>query len=278
MSKSASNTPTPTIQTSKQQLLNAEWQLQTKAQSYEFGRRLYVLKTAQQQFWLKFHAPQQNLQSQDAFQYELSCYAALRGSGLLLPHAVLDLAQFPQVQFSTGSGLLMAHSDSYLQGSCRPFGLPQILQKIKNVLAALANLHHRGWLHGDIKHEHFVAFNSRCYLIDFEQSRMLKGPILPHSATPRYMAPELFQGADKTIQTDLYALGIVFWEWLSAQRIAAQSYYDWATWHSQQHSTRLTAPLNCLQPLLDGLLSKRLAQRFSSADEALQLLQHQHLL
>ena len=30
------------------------------------------------------------------------------------------------------------------------------------------------------------------------------------NATPRYMAPELFQGQAKSLQSEVYALGIIF--------------------------------------------------------------------
>lgn len=47
------------------------------------------------------------------------------------------------------------------------------------------------------------------------------------------MAPELFHGANKTVQSDLYALGIVLYEWLTQTRLQANSYHEWAVLHCQ---------------------------------------------
>lgn len=84
-----------------------------------------------------------------------------------------------------------------------------------------------------LKKEHFRKFKQEFYLIDFEKTRLISSPDPITDATPRYMAPELFHGANKTVQSDLYALGIVLYEWLTQTRLQANSYHEWAVLHCQ---------------------------------------------
>ena len=53
------------------------------------------------------------------------------------------------------------------------------------------------------------------------------------------MAPELFHGEIKTVRTDLYALGVILYEWLSGKRLIARNYQDWAVLHCQTLKIRL---------------------------------------
>ena len=104
--------------------------------------------------------------------------------------------------------------------------------------------------------------------IDFEQSCKLEHSIQNLTATPRYMAPELFHGKPKTVQTDLYAFGIILYEWLSQTRVCAKNYHDWAVLHCQKLQIQLPNELQCFLPLLNGLLHKHKEQRLNSVVEA----------
>ena len=53
------------------------------------------------------------------------------------------------------------------------------------------------------------------------------------------MAPELFHGTRKNIQSDLYAFGVVLYEWLSQIRLQANTYHDWAVLHCQNLNIQL---------------------------------------
>ncbi|WP_032008484.1 protein kinase domain-containing protein, partial [Acinetobacter baumannii] len=91
-------------------------------------------------------------------------------------------------------------------------------------------------------------------------------------ATPRYMAPELFHGANKTVQSDLYALGIVLYEWLTQTRLQANSYHEWAVLHCQKLNVVLPSSFQVFLPLLSGLLQKQQQSRFSNVHEAINCL------
>ncbi len=264
---------------SEQQVLNAHWQLQTKAQSYDFGRRLYQIHSEFGLVWLKLQVVGQNQQTQMAFEHELKCYRALANSSLVLPHRIMTLSHTSDAECTTGQGLLLMHANTFLDKPSHYYSFLQITELLLQMLQMLNAWHQLGWVHGDIKHEHVVQYAGRCYLFDFEQSQKFGGVACGAlCSTPRYMAPELFQGAAKTHQSDLYALGIVFWEWLTTQRLGQRSYRDWALWHCQQAVPRVPQTYSRLQALLNGLLAKRSIHRFANAEHALKLLQHQVLV
>ena len=148
----------------------------------------------------------------------------------------------------------------------RQLSRDHVIHIIFKMLNAVEELHQMGWIHADLKASHFLLDGSICKLIDFEQSQRI-GEISCKkalTATPRYMAPELFHGEAKTVQTDLYALGIILLEWLTDQRLQAASYQDWAYLHCQSLNIALPEPFQGFSPLLQGLLAKQKSQRWQN--------------
>lgn len=276
MIKSVDNILMLIMPISEQDLFRAQWQLHTKAQSYEFGRRLYQIRSADACFWLKFQIRGFNIDTQAAFEHELACYQRFEQPELLLPQQIIELKTTPETECSTGKGLLLVHADEFLTQPGSAFTWSEITDKIMAVLQCLSAWQKLGWVHGDLKHEHIVEYHGQCYFFDLEQSRKVDAAVVPAvCSTPRYMAPELFQGAKKTLQTDLYALGIVLWEWLCGQSVGSLSYREWGEWHAEQPIPRLPPQYRSLQALLNGLLAKRGSHRFVCAEDAVKLLQHQ---
>ena len=77
------------------------------------------------------------------------------------------------------------------------------------------------------------------------------------------MAPELFQGQAKSLQSEVYALGVIFYEWLSGQRLQATDYLDWAFLHCQRLKVELPQHLQAFQGLLEEMLSKQKQHRLA---------------
>lgn len=74
---------------------------------------------------------------------------------------------------------------------------------------ALAAVHGAGLLHRDIKASNAMRDeNGRVLLMDFGLSQDAHNAAQP-AGTPKYMAPELLTGVPATVQSDLYALGIL---------------------------------------------------------------------
>ena len=88
-----------------------------------------------------------------------------------------------------------------------PFGYREAVLAGIDVCKALSAVHRAGLLHRDIKAENVMREEGgRILLMDFGLST------LPHlqkdfAGTPVYMAPELFDGAPASVESDIYAVG-----------------------------------------------------------------------
>jgi hypothetical protein len=86
--------------------------------------------------------------------------------------------------------------------------------------------------------------------------------------TPHYMSPEQAQGVELTSASDIYSLGIVFYEMLTglvpyrADSIVAIMYK-----HVNDPIPELMGQLKIFQPLLNKLLAKKAPDRYQSASE-----------
>ncbi|WP_201547692.1 serine/threonine protein kinase [Psychrobacter sp. Pi2-1] len=156
----------------------------------------------------------------------------------------------------------------------------------------IANLHQAGWLHNDIKpsnilikgaHDEWPAdtmSNSlipRLLLTDFALAqRMTVANSQPNPAgTPAYLAPERWQGQSATIQSDIYAFGVMMVEILTGKRpfqLSANSNDKlrvWAIQHCQQPIPTLSAEYSHYQCIVDKALTKREERRYQEMDKIL---------
>lgn len=237
------------------------------------GRQLYRLYHGSTYYWLKLQQLGLSPLSERAFLHELAMYRVLQhdAQAVCLPHIVLDLNQFSDAPTDVYPEALCVQDSQALftQWSKPDFGW--VLHRLIQSVHVLEQLHHVGFVHGDLKTAHFRLDQQHCYLIDFEQSIQIQAqhastPSRP-TATPRYMAPELFHGATKSIQSDIYALGVIWLQWLNQIRWGAKSYMDWAYWHCQLLQVELPVIFLVLKPILQRMLAKHRAQRYCCIEE-----------
>ncbi len=109
------------------------------------------------------------------------------------------------------------------------------MQVISRNLSLLQAIHAAGVVHGDVSPENILVVtgeptvgdgrvppDSGIQLVDFETARRIdgpeNGPRIRIVGKPPYMAPELARGGPLSPRTDLYALGVVFYEMLTGER------------------------------------------------------------
>jgi len=145
-----------------------------------------------------------------ALTQEFRVLASLRHPGII---SVLDYGFDEQQPYFTMEllaeplDLLAASHD--LKPARQVFLLIQVLQ-------ALVYLHRREILHRDLKPTNVLVQDGMVKLLDFGLARNQDAePEL--AGTLRYMAPELFMGRSATVESDLFAFGVMAYEVLAAE-------------------------------------------------------------
>jgi tRNA A-37 threonylcarbamoyl transferase component Bud32 len=148
----------------------------------------------------------------------------------------------------------------------------QALGYVRQMAAALGALHEVGVLHRDVKPGNLLLReDGSAAFIDFGLARQLRlesditgiGAIF---GTPHYMSPEQGHGSPLDERSDLYSLGVVLFEMLTGDKpYIAETPLAVIYQHANAPVPRLPQNLAHLQPLLDGLLAKKPADRLPTA-------------
>ena len=254
--------PQNLLQFSAQDLAGIKLHLNTKAKSLTLGRLIHTFEKDQQQYWLKTQAIDMNENDQHGFVNEIGFYQQFVDQtepiDFLLPFQIVTDVNKIIAQESSNTALIISHGQTLL-GDISSSSIDRIKATFFKMLDAVEQMHSFGWIHGDLKGEHFLEFEQCVCLIDFEQVEKISSTqLIPYlTATPRYMAPELFQGQAKTVHSDIYALGIIFYEWLTGQRLVAKNYEEWAYLHCQHLIIELPQHFYMFEKLIQRMLAKQ---------------------
>ena len=104
----------------------------------------------------------------------------------------------------------------------RPLPVPEGLSLLRGVASALDYAHRKGVIHRDLKPQNILlSGDASAYLADFGVAKMLEGSFGLKTATggvmgtPAYMAPEQTRGLQLGPFTDVYALAVICFQWLT---------------------------------------------------------------
>ncbi|MCA1579799.1 MAG: serine/threonine protein kinase [Acidobacteria bacterium] len=95
------------------------------------------------------------------------------------------------------------------------------LEIARQLCAGIAAAHDRGVLHRDLKPANImIDGRGRARITDFGLAATMEesGPERDVSGTPTYMAPEQLTGKGASVQSDLYALGLILYEMFTGKR------------------------------------------------------------
>jgi eukaryotic-like serine/threonine-protein kinase len=158
-----------------------------------------------------------------------------------------------------------------------PMSIDESLYYLRSIAEALRVIHVFGILHRDLKPANVMLREDNSpVLIDFGLARRSldsdagttsAGQVL---GSPYYISPEQSQGLKVDARTDLYSLGVMFYEMLTGQRpYSGKTAMDIMEQHATSPVPRLPENVALQQALVDRLMAKNLHERYVSADELL---------
>jgi CheY-like chemotaxis protein len=156
-----------------------------------------------------------------------------------------------------------------------PLSVDESLYYLRAIAEALRVIHVFGILHRDLKPGNVMLREDNSpVLIDFGLARRSMdtgttgiGQVL---GSPYYISPEQAQGLRVDVRTDLYSLGVMFYEMLRGERpYVGRSAVAIMAQHTRSPVPRLPPATSAQQPLLDRLMAKQPSARYATVDELL---------
>ncbi len=160
---------------------------------------------------------------------------------------------------------------------------------VRQILEGLEEAHAKGVVHRDLKPENIMVMALRgggdfCKIVDFgialrqlpdEQRLTRQGQIV---GTPEFMAPEVIRGQDALPQSDLYAVGLIYYEMLTGELpFPRGAMIETLMARLNRNPIPVRKKLPSLpvrvETIIQRSLERDLALRFASAREFLEALQ-----
>jgi tRNA A-37 threonylcarbamoyl transferase component Bud32 len=157
-----------------------------------------------------------------------------------------------------------------------PMTEAEALDYVRQIAEALRVIHVAGIQHRDLKPANvMLRADNTLVLIDFGLAKEITGDKALTGAgeirgSPYYMSPEQGEGRAVDERSDLYSMGVIFFELLTGQKpFQGRTVFDILAQHQHAPVPELSGELARHQPLLSRLLAKRPAERFQSASDFL---------
>jgi DNA-binding NarL/FixJ family response regulator len=210
------------------------------------------------------------LDDADRFQREYEIISSIAHRAIA---EIYDFGSLPQHQYLAMEYIPCGDLRDRLRN---PMSIDESLYYLRSIAEALRVIHVFGILHRDLKPANVMLREDNSpVLIDFGLARRS----LEDSATtgagqvlgsPYYISPEQSQGQKVDARTDLYSLGVMFYEMLTGQRpYSGRSAVAIMAQHATAPVPRLPDNVALQQALIDRLMAKELSGRYTSADELL---------
>lgn len=191
---------------------------------------------------------------------------------------IQDGTYFIVVEYVKGKSL-----EGILQKVGGPLGIRRSCLVALDILAALEHAHSRRLIHRDIKPKNImISSQGEVKLLDFgvaaADDQLVQTRIGSILGSFRYAAPEQNQGQEADERSDLYSLGLVFWEMLTGtQALHGETLLQVTT---EQVTTGVQAPSRVnpeipreIDVLCEGLLHRDRHERIPDATEARETLE-----
>ena len=139
-----------------------------------------------------------------------------------------------------------------LIGKNDPLKIEDVIILVRKIAEGLLHCHEHGIIHRDLKPENIlITFDGQPKILDFGLAltknaiRVTYANLSGTAGTPDFMAPEQIEGKRGDNRTDIYALGIIFFELLEGE----------APFKGDNHLAVMAQHLNAAIPRLDKLVA-----------------------
>ena len=154
----------------------------------------------------------------ETFYREARAAGRLNHPSIVLIHDVGEWRHYPYIvmEFLEGTPLQIYLKKGWV------FSWEEAARIVHDVADALHYAHGRGVIHRDIKPSNIMILkDGRVKVLDFGVAKIIgtdttsKGELI---GTPSYLAPEVLHGGDARPESDLFSLGVVFYQLLTGQK------------------------------------------------------------
>jgi serine/threonine-protein kinase len=139
----------------------------------------------------------------------------------------------------------------------------KVLEIARGMCAGLAAAHDKGVIHRDLKPANvMIDGRGHARIADFGLAALAEqGPASGLAGTPAYMAPEQFSGEGASLQSDVFALGLVLSEMLTGQRVFEPTTLEQLkALHAQWKPLSLSSSAKDVDPALERVVQRCLAR------------------
>ena len=149
----------------------------------------------------------------------------------------------------------------------------QALRYLEQIAQGLREVHEKGIVHRDLKPSNIMfRADETLTILDFGLAHMRLDENLSKPGevygTPSYVSPEQARGKRVDLRSDIYSLGIVFYQMLTGKKpYRADNSMAVFYKHINEQIPQLPAPLAKYQALLEKMLAKSPAERFQNTAE-----------
>jgi eukaryotic-like serine/threonine-protein kinase len=151
----------------------------------------------------------------------------------------------------------------------------QAQKRAAEIASALSAIHAAGIIHRDLKPANvLMRMTGEAVIADFGIAKQISSALslTRHDmavGTPYYMSPEQARGTNVGPQSDIYALGVLYFEMLAGHRpYEADTTNEIMGKHLHAPTPFLPTRVERYQPVIDKLMAKSVTDRYADADAA----------